>query len=101
MYNILICDDEKDIVSALSIYLSTENYQVFTAYTGQEALEVVAQNDIHLMVCHLNSYSRELLNNQTPFALMQSKEQKKLLELLNLSPVPPDEVMLSPALFKH
>lgn len=31
----------------------------------------------------------------------QSKEQQKLLELLNLSPVPPDEVMLSPALFKH
>ena len=38
------------------------------------------------MVCHLNSYSRELLNNQTPFSLMKSKEQKKLLELLKLSP---------------
>ena len=50
MYNILICDDEKDIVSALSIYLSTENYQVFTAYTGQEALDVVVQNDIHLIL---------------------------------------------------
>lgn len=59
------------------------------------------QDDIHLMVCHLNSYSRELLNNKTPFSLMKSKEQKKLLELLNLSPVPPDEVTLSPALFKH
>lgn len=50
MYNILICDDEKDIVSALSIYLSTENYKIFTAYTGQEALDVVAQNDIHLIL---------------------------------------------------
>ena len=50
MYNILICDDEKDIVSALSIYLSTENYNIFTAYTGQEALEVVAKNDIHLIL---------------------------------------------------
>ena len=50
MYNILICDDEKDIVSALSIYLSTENYQVFTAYTGHEALDVVSQNDIHLIL---------------------------------------------------
>ena len=38
MYNILICDDEKDIVSALSIYLSTENYKIFTAFTGKEAL---------------------------------------------------------------
>ena len=49
MYNILICDDEKDIVSALSIYLSTENYKIFTAYTGKEALDVVAHNDIHLI----------------------------------------------------
>ena len=48
MYNILICDDEKDIVSALSIYLSTENYKIFTAFTGKEALDVVAHNDIHL-----------------------------------------------------
>lgn len=48
MYNILICDDEKDIVSALSIYLSTENYNIFTAYTGQEALDIVAKHDIHL-----------------------------------------------------
>jgi len=50
MYNILICDDEKDIISALSIYLSSENYQVFTAYTGQEALEVAAKNEIHLIL---------------------------------------------------
>ena len=50
MYNILICDDEKDIVSALTIYLSTENYNIFTASTGQEALDVVAKNDIHLIL---------------------------------------------------
>ena len=50
MYNILICDDEKDIVSALTIYLSTESYNIFTASTGQEALDVVAKNDIHLIL---------------------------------------------------
>ena len=50
MYKILICYDEKDIVSALSIYLSTENYNIFTAYTGQEALDVVAKHDIHLIL---------------------------------------------------
>ena len=50
MYNILICDDEQDIVSALSIYLSTEKYNIFTAYTGQEALDVVAKHDIHLIL---------------------------------------------------
>lgn len=50
MYNILICDDEKDIVSALSIYLSTEHYNIFTAFTGKEALDMVAKNDIHLIL---------------------------------------------------
>ena len=50
MYNILICDDEQDIVSALSIYLSSENYNIFTASTGQEALDVVARQDIHLIL---------------------------------------------------
>lgn len=61
----------------------------------------LTQADVHLMVCHLNSYARELLDNKTPFALMKNKEQKKLLAALNLSPVPPDEVILSPAIFKH
>lgn len=39
MYNILVCDDEKDIVEALGIYLSAEGYQVTKAYNGQEACE--------------------------------------------------------------
>ena len=41
MYSILVCDDEKDIVSALKIYLMADGYQVFEAYNGKEALEVV------------------------------------------------------------
>jgi len=40
MYNILICDDEKDIVSALSIYLSTENYKIFTALQSRRPKKV-------------------------------------------------------------
>ena len=50
MYHILICDDEPDILSALSIYLSTENYKLFTASTGAEALEVVENEEIHLIL---------------------------------------------------
>lgn len=50
MYNILVCDDEKDIVAALTIYLCAEGYQVFTAYNGQEALEVMKRDDIHLVL---------------------------------------------------
>ena len=50
MYNILVCDDEKDIVSALTIYLTTGGYQVFPAYDGQEALRVLETEDIHLVL---------------------------------------------------
>ena len=39
MYSILVCDDEKDIVSALKIYLMADGYQVFEAYNGKEALD--------------------------------------------------------------
>ncbi len=50
MYNILICDDEKDIVAALEIYLKTEGYNIFKAYNGNEALEVIEKNEIHLVL---------------------------------------------------
>jgi len=50
MYNILICDDEHDIVSALKIYLKDDNYSLFEAYTGKQALDIVSRNDIHLVL---------------------------------------------------
>ena len=50
MYNILICDDDRDIVSALDIYLTSEGYKTFPAYDGQQALKVVEENDIHLIL---------------------------------------------------
>ena len=50
MYNVLICDDQPDIVNALKIYLTQEGYHLFEAYTGQEALDVVRKNDIHLIL---------------------------------------------------
>ncbi len=40
MYNILVCDDEKDIVSALKIYLTSDGYQVFEAYNGKQAIAI-------------------------------------------------------------
>ena len=50
MYNVLICDDQPDIVNALKIYLKSEGYQLFTAYTGKEAVEIVRDNEIHLIL---------------------------------------------------
>lgn len=50
MYHILICDDERDIVSALEIYLKAEGYKIFKAYTGKEALAIMKQEEIHLVL---------------------------------------------------
>jgi len=50
MYNVLVCDDEKDIVSALGIYLRSEGYCVFEAYNGAEALEIIEREEIHLVL---------------------------------------------------
>ena len=50
MANILICDDEKDIVNALKIYLSDPEYTIYEAYNGQEALNVMEKQDIHLIL---------------------------------------------------
>ena len=49
-YNILICDDEKDIVSALKIYLEAEGYRTFAAANGREALAILDREDIHLVL---------------------------------------------------
>ena len=50
MYNILICDDQPDIVNALKIYLTPEGYTLYEAFTGKEAVDIVKNNDIHLIL---------------------------------------------------
>ena len=50
---ILVCDDDKDIVNAIEIYLNTEDYQVFKAFNGVEALDVIRKEDIKLILMDL------------------------------------------------
>lgn len=50
MYNVLVCDDEKDIVSALRIYLSSEGYHVIETFNGKDAVEIVKNNEVHLVL---------------------------------------------------
>lgn len=50
MYNILICDDEPDIRSALKIYLSGEGYGIFEAENGSQALDIIAKEEISLLL---------------------------------------------------
>ena len=48
--NILVCDDDREIVGAIEIYLKNEGYQVYKAYDGLEALDVVEREEIHLIL---------------------------------------------------
>lgn len=50
MINIIACDDDKDIVRALKIYLSSEGFNVLEAYNGRQVLELLADNDVQLVL---------------------------------------------------
>jgi len=91
MFNILICDDEKDIVSALKIYLSAEGYQSFEAYNGKEALAVLEREEIHLVLLDIMmpemdgisalSVLREKYNLPVILISAKSEDQDKILGL--------------------
>ena len=48
MYTILVCDDDKEIVDAIEIYLSSEGYQILKAYNGREAISIINRETVHL-----------------------------------------------------
>lgn len=50
MYNILAVDDDREIVKAIEIYLTKEGYNILKAYDGEEALKVIKENEIHLVI---------------------------------------------------
>ena len=50
MYNILVCDDDREIVDAIEIYLSQEGYRILKAYDGIEALSVLEKEDVNLLI---------------------------------------------------
>ena len=50
METILVCDDDREIVEAIDIYLTQEGFRVLKAYDGIQALEVLKNNEVHLLV---------------------------------------------------
>lgn len=91
MYSILVCDDEKDIVSALKIYLTADGYRVFEAYNGREAVEILKTEEIHLvlmdiMMPEMNGISamvkiREISNVPVILLTAKSEDTDKVLGL--------------------
>jgi DNA-binding response OmpR family regulator len=82
-YSILVCDDEKDIVNALRIYLEAEGYQVYEAANGREALDVMAQHEIHLVLMDIMmpvmdgiaAMARMRQNSNVPVILLSAKSE--------------------------
>lgn len=50
MANILVCDDDREIVDAIEIYLSQDGYHIFKAYDGEQAIEILGREEIHLLI---------------------------------------------------
>ena len=53
MYTILVCDDDREIVDAIEIYLMQEGYQILKAYNGKEALDILKKQTVHLLILDL------------------------------------------------
>ena len=91
MYNILICDDEKDIINALKIYLSAPDLKFYEAENGIDALEIIKSNEIHLvlldiMMPRMNgietlSKLREISNVPVIILSAKSEDTDKILGL--------------------
>lgn len=91
MYKILICDDEKDIVSALKIYLENAGYETRSAYNGREALAIIQNEEIHLALLDImmpeidglraTELIREISNLPIILLTAKSEETDKILGL--------------------
>lgn len=91
MYNLLICDDEKDIVNALKIYLGNTDYRFFEAFNGKQALEILSREDIHLILLDIMmpvmdgmetlNRIREISNIPVIFLTAKSEEVDMILGL--------------------
>ena len=91
MYNIVVCDDEKDIAAALEIYLAAEGYRVLKAENGREALSLAAKEEVHLMLLDIMmpqmdgletlAKLRELSNIPVIFLTAKGEDTDKILGL--------------------
>ena len=91
MTSILIVDDEKDIVDALKIYLSNSDYRLYEAYTGKDAIEIVRNNEIDLILMDImmpvmdgikaTHELRKITNVPITFLTAKSEDMDKILGL--------------------
>lgn len=90
-YTILVCDDDKEIVNAIEIYLKTEGYHILKAYDGLQALELLGKNEVHLVLLdimmpnmdglHVTMKIRETANVPIILISAKSEDTDKILGL--------------------
>jgi len=91
MYTILVCDDERDIVVAIKIYLKTKKYKIIEASNGREALDMLRLNEVHLILMDImmpqmdgitaTTLLRENTNLPVIFLTAKSEDTDKVLGL--------------------
>ena len=79
MYNVLAVDDDKEIVKAIEIYLGKENYKIFKAYDGNEALKQLEENDIQLVILDI------MMPNKDGLETLEEIRKSKKIPVIMLS----------------
>ena len=85
MYNILVCDDDKEIVQAIEIYLSKEGYNILKAYDGKQCLEILKENTVHLIVLDI------MMPNMNGTEALKKIREDKTIPVIMLSAKSEDE----------
>ena len=83
MYNVLVVDDDKEIVGAIEIYLKKEGYNILKAYNGNQALKIVQENEIHLILLDIMMPEKDGIetleeirkNKSIPVILLSAKSE--------------------------
>ena len=83
MYNVLVVDDDKEIVGAIEIYLKKEGYNILKAYNGNQALKIVQENEIHLIILDIMMPEKDGIqtleeirkNKSIPVILLSAKSE--------------------------
>lgn len=79
MYNILVVDDDKEIVKAIEIYLGKENYKIYKAYDGEQALKQIKNNQIHLAILDI------MMPNKDGIETLEELRKKQNIPVIMLS----------------
>lgn len=85
MYNILVCDDDKEIVKAIDIYLTKESYNVLKAYDGLECINVFKENEVHLVILDI------MMPNQDGIETLKILRELSSIPVIMLSAKSEDE----------